>query len=90
MYNPTKENGLYLIYKKFSCEAILLKYNMKLKIQYLETNKTTNSEVLILWFQVILTLRGTPSFGGHNGVKTKGENIYNILIYSNERISIQP
>lgn len=85
-----KVNGLYLHLESLPC-SLLLKYNVKLKIQDLKNNKTPSSEVTILWFQVILKLRVTPCLGGHTGtVKTKGKNIYKISIYNNERISIQP
>lgn len=91
MYTVKESKGSTFKFQKTSYEVVLLKHNIKLKIQYLKNNKTSISEVLTAWFQVILKLRCIPSFGGQNGaVKTKGKNIYEILIYNNKRISIQP
>lgn len=69
-------------------------YNFELQYKSANTvlgkNKTANSDVQSLWFQFPLRLGDTPSFGGHNGaVMTTGTNIYTILVYNNERVSIK-
>lgn len=67
-----------------------MKYNIKLQMQYLAKIKQLTQKFQFCG-SVYSKVKRHTSTGSHIGaMKTKGKNIYKLLIYNKESISIKP